>query len=100
LGISKLSAKSAVIETALSRSALTIFCTSTPAIIMTMLTLLKKVPKNKFGLKLTEISCITAGLLFGVPFSVSIFPPVSKKQGKELEPEFHPNKEVFFSKGL
>ena len=67
---------------------------------MTMLTFLKMVPKNQVGLKLTEISCITAGLLFGVPFSVSIFPPVSKKQGKELEPEFHPNKEVFFSKGL
>ena len=46
LGISKISAKSAVIETALSRIAMSIFCTSTPAVYMSMLSFLKIIPKN------------------------------------------------------
>jgi hypothetical protein len=49
---------------------------------------------------LLDIQCVTIGLLVGLPFSVSIFPPLSVKNGKDLEAEFHSHEKIYFNKGL
>ena len=57
-------------------------------------------PKGKVLKTLVEFNCVIAALLIGFPFSVSIFPPMSIKQGKDLEPEFKSYDKIYFSKGL
>jgi hypothetical protein len=57
-------------------------------------------PKGKVIKNFVEINCVTVGLVFGLPLSVSLFPPVSIKKGTELEKEFHSSEKIYFNKGL
>lgn len=99
-GISKKCAESAVIETALSRSAMSFMCVTIPAALILALNTVGVRPKSAVPKNLMEISCVSASLLFGLPLSVAIFPPKSMLKGIDLEPEFHQHKEIYFNKGL
>jgi hypothetical protein len=73
---------------------------SIPAILILMLAGIGISPTN-FALKnIVEINCVATGLLIGLPFSVSIFPPVSIMKGKDLEADFHSHEKIYFNKGL
>jgi len=99
-GVSKVCAKSAVTETAWSRAAMSASSVSIPAILILALGAVGISPANKVFKNIVEINCVATGLLIGLPFSVSIFPPVSIKNGKELETDFHSHDKIYFNKGL
>lgn len=71
-----------------------------PAIIILSLARIGIAPTNPAIKNTLEASCIAIGLGFGLPGSVSIFPPVSMKKGTQLEEEFHQHEKIYFSKGL
>ncbi len=100
VGISKLAAKSAVTETAMSRSAMSITSICIPACIILGLGGIGISPKGKVGKNALDVACIALALRIGLPFSVSIFPPLSIKKGTDLEDEYHKNEFIYFNKGL
>lgn len=91
IGISKACAKSAVIETSLSRSAMSISSVTIPAALILTLGAVGVAPKS-FAMKtLLEIICVGSALRVGLPMSVSIFPPISEKVtagDSDIEEEF------------
>ena len=89
VGVSKLAAKAAVTETALSRSAMSISSVCIPAILILMLGGIGIRPTGKNTKMALDVACIALALRIGLPFSVSIFPPLSIKKGTDLEEEFH-----------
>ena len=100
LGISKIAAKNAVVETALSRTFL-----STSAIIMPTVLLLGLggvgISPATFAAKTAlDTAVFIAVLRVGLPASISMFPPTSELPATSLEPEFHTGDKTFFSKGL
>lgn len=99
-GVSKVCAKSAVTETAYSRGAMSACSVSIPATLIIALAAIGIAPKNTVFKNIVEINCVATGLLIGLPFSVSIFPPVSIKNGKDLETDFHSHDKIYFNKGL
>ena len=99
-GVSKLAATSAVTETAASRSCLALLSVGIPAGLIIALKAIGVSPKGKFMKNFVEINCVGVALLLGLPGSVSLFPPVSQKNGSELEKEFHSHEHIYFSKGL
>jgi hypothetical protein len=99
-GVSKLAATAAVTETALSRSAMSVISVGLPAALILSLAAVGVAPKGKLVKTAVELNCVTMGLVFGLPLSVSLFPPVSIKKGSELEKEFHSSELIYFSKGL
>lgn len=99
-GISNICAKSAVVETSLSRSAMSVSSVSIPCALILGLGAVGIAPTGFAAKSTVEFCCITAALTIGLPMSVSIFPPVSEKNGKDLEEEFHSHEKIYFSKGL
>jgi hypothetical protein len=99
-GISRLAATSAVTETALSRSGMSMMSVGIPCFLILALGGIGIAPKGAVMKNLLEISCVGFALLVGLPLSVSLFPPVSVKKGTELEKEFHSHEQIYFSKGL
>ena len=73
---------------------------SIPTILILTLAAVRISPTNVVLKNLLELNCVTIALLVGLPLSVSIFPPVSVKDGKDLEPEFHKHEKIYFNKGL
>ena len=80
-GVSKDAAYSAVKETALSRAAMSTCSLTIPAVIILTLGGLGVRPTGKAAKTLLEIVCIGTALRIGLPFSISIFPPLSVKKG-------------------
>ena len=99
-GVSKLAATAAVTETAQSRSMMSLMSVGIPAVLILSLAAIGIAPKGKIMKNFVEINCVTMGLVFGLPLSVSIFPPVSTRKGPELEADFHSHERIYFSKGL
>ena len=101
LGISKVCAKSAVIETSMSRSAMSAFSVAIPTSIILSLSMIGISPQGFVMKSILETACIGVALRIGLPLSVSIFPPISEKDTSgEMEEEFKKYKSVYFSKGL
>jgi len=100
VGVSKECAKSAVMETAFSRSAMSSSTCVIPAVLIASLSAIGFAPKGQAMKNLKEIGCVTIGLAIGLPMSVSIFPPISVKKGDTLEAEFKSHDNIYFSKGL
>ena len=99
-GVSKAAAYSAVKETALSRSAMSITSICVPACIILGLGGIGIRPQGKVTKNVLDVACIALALRIGLPFSVSIFPPLSVKKGTDLEEDFHKNEFIYFNKGL
>lgn len=99
-GVSKLAATSAVTETALSRSGMSLSSVCIPAMLIISLAAIGIAPKGKVMKNILEINIVGFALLVGLPFSVSLFPPVCVKQGCSLEKEFHSHDKIYFNKGL
>lgn len=76
-GVSKKCAESAVIETAMSRSAMSLISVFTPCTMILTLGMMGVRPKSSSIKTLLEVNCIALALLIGLPASVAIFPPVS-----------------------
>lgn len=100
IGISKSAAYSAVLETSLSRSALGVSCNLIPAGFILALGAVGVAPRGFAAKNFVEVCCISLALGIGLPFSVSIFPPLCTKQGVQLEKEFHKYDVIYFNKGL
>lgn len=81
-GVSKEAAYSAVRETALSRSAMSLTSVSIPAVLILSCGAVGIRPTGSTAKFLFEVICIGTALRIGLPFSVSIFPPLSTKEGK------------------
>lgn len=104
VGISKVAAKQAVQETALSRVCLSLGVCSMPFCIMSILSLnrnfnrlLTSSPKSKI---IMELSCCITAISLGLPLAVAIFPPISQKEGSLCEDKFNKFEKLYFSKGL
>lgn len=89
LGISKVCAKSAVVETSLSRSAMSLSSCAIPTSIILMCGMLGIAPQSFAAKTVLELGCVGIALRVGLPLSVSIFPPISEKDTSgEMEEEF------------
>ena len=100
VGISKDAAYSAVKETALSRSAMSIMSLTIPATMILSLGAIGIRPAGKVGKTTLEVVCIATALQIGLPASISIFPPLSVRKGTDLEKEYHEHEFIYFNKGL
>jgi len=76
--ISKEGAKIAVIETAFSRSAMNVFTTFLPYFLISGLGFLGVSPRSFHGKTVLTVICTAFSLWIGLPFSVALFPPISK----------------------
>ena len=82
VGVSKECAKTAVKETALSRVCMSYMCIGIPTFSIMLVRALGYMPQSRGPKFAAELSCITVGILLGLPFSLSIFPPTSSMAGK------------------
>jgi len=89
LGVSKLCAQQAVRETALSRVALSFLCVTTPTgmlLGLNRINFIKRAVAISKPLKITqELLCIIFALKVGLPLAISIFEPVSSRDGSSCE---------------
>jgi hypothetical protein len=99
-GISRKAAELAVIETAMSRSFLGICCIGIPTVVVLTSQALGIRPKGTFTKSVRDIAAVTFALAYGLPISISVFPPVKVVRGTELENDFHSTEQIYFSKGL
>jgi sideroflexin-5 len=103
VGTSKLAAKKALQEMAVTRAALPIPLLTIPPVIMTMLEktpLLKKYPRSNILFNLIVCS-IT--FFYALPATIAIFPQMSEVNVKDLEPEIQKaakEPHVYYNKGL
>lgn len=88
-GVSKVAASNAVIETASSRSAMSLCSTIMPAALIISLGMVGIAPQAAAAKTVLDTACIITALRFGLPISVSIFPPISQMDSKKMEVEFH-----------
>lgn len=104
IGVSKICAKQAVRETALSRVALSFLCVCIPTgmiLGLNRIQFIKRAVSLSQPLKTTqELFCITFALKIGLPIAISIFEPVSSRDGSTCEKELGNHEKVFFDKGL
>lgn len=103
IGTSKVAAKKALTEMAISRAALPIPLLAIPPIVMTMLektALLKKNPRLHMPFNILVCS-IT--FFFALPATIAIFPQMSEVRTQDLEKDIQEKtneKVVFYNKGL
>ena len=100
LGFSIKCAEKAVYETCYSRSCLSFMCIGGPTIVLLTCARMGLKPKSALGKNTLEVLAVAFGLNFGLPISVSIFPPIAQLPGSSIEPEYHQYERVYFSKGL
>ena len=81
VGTSKIAAQSAVRETAISRSICSVVGFLLPIIFVMLVGLLGVHPVSTRGKIAVECFCILMSLRVNLPFSMSIFPPLSVKKG-------------------
>lgn len=103
VGTSKLAAKKALTEMAITRAILPVPLLTIPPIVMTFLektALLRKNPK--LNMPFNIIVC-SISFFFALPATIAIFPQMSEVQVKELEPEIQQKAKesvVYYNKGL
>lgn len=102
IGISKLAADRAIIETASSRIFLSFACLCTPAIIFYGFETMKmtpKTPKMKMGY---ETGVFIFSLMFALPASISLFPQTGTLPLSKVETELRRDgvTQVYYNKGL
>lgn len=100
VGISKICANSAVVETALSRSVMSMSSCAIPAGLILGFSAIGFSPTGKIVKTSFDVWCIILALGLGLPLSIAVFPPVSLKRGADLEQEFHKYEDIYFNKGL
>ena len=100
LGISKIAAKNAVIETSISRAIMSASSVFIPTIFILSLNGIGVNPTAPAAVRAMDLTCIAAALRLGLPMSVAVFPPICCKPGKEVESEFHTQDKIYYSKGL
>lgn len=108
LGPSKIAAKRAVEQTAISRIMLNVTILLPPVLLL-MIEKARLMPKNKYALEFVNFSVLLCELYFAVPTGIAMFPVRGEINASELEPEFQNFKDettgelikVFlFNKGL
>ena len=100
VGISKIAAKSAVRETAISRSMCSIFNFLHPLVLVMLAGILGVNPITSHGKLALLCFCTLVTLRVNLPLSMCIFSPLSVKKGTQLETEFNEYENVYFNKGL
>lgn len=76
-GVSKGAASNAVIETACSRSIMSVCSVFLPAMLMVSLGMVGIAPQAAVAKTVLDSACIMVALRVGLPISVSVFPPIS-----------------------
>lgn len=103
VGTSKLAAKKALQETAITRCLLPIPLLTIPNIVMSGLERTKMLKANpKLYMPINLFIC-TVSFLFALPATIAVFPQMSKVEVSELEPELREkanDKFVYYNKGL
>ncbi len=108
VGISKVSAKKAVVETALSRVCLSFGCLMSPAVVFYMFERMGKYPQSR-ALKVPfEISVFLFGVMVSLPLSIAIFPNTGSSTTNQIEEQLrkeytdlgHKGAFVYYNKGL
>lgn len=104
IGTSKVAAKSALIETAMTRVVLPAPILLLPPVIMTFIEnktkLIKKFPRVHFPL---QVVVCTASFAFALPLAISLFPQMAEMKVSKLEPEIQAATKgdvVLYNKGL
>ena len=108
IGISKVTAKQAVMQTASSRLLLAFPIITFPGFFMFTLEKLKLVPKAKPLRVATEIGVVAFSLWIALPISVSLFPQKGEILARDVEQEFQQLKNkngelierYYYNKGL
>lgn len=88
MGISKVCAKKAVIQTAFSRIVLSFPIFTIPGVAMLLLDKGGLIPKRRAPRTLVELGVVSFALWVALPLSVSLFPQRGEIESKELEQEF------------
>jgi len=88
VGISKICAKNAVVETSISRAIMSISSVTIPSGIILSLGLVGIAPTAFAQKTVLEVLCVGGALRVGLPMSVAVFPPITMKNGSDVEPEF------------
>ena len=88
IGISKVCAKEAVVQTASSRIALAFPIIMLPGVGMYSLDRMKLIPRNKALRTIQELSVVGLALWVALPLSVSLFPQKGEILAEKLEDEF------------
>lgn len=106
VGISKVSAKKAIIETSISRVFLSFACLCTPAILFygfDMLKMTPKTPKIKMGY---ETGVFIFSLMLALPASIALFPQTGVLNSMEIEETLRQSQNgekistIYYNKGL
>lgn len=85
VGISKLAAKKAIIETSLSRVFLSFACLCTPAIIFYGFELMKMTPKTPKMRTAYETGVFIFSLMLALPASIALFPQTGALPSTQIE---------------
>jgi len=88
VGVSKICAKNAVVETSISRAIMSISSVAIPSAMILSLGLVGIAPQGFAPKTILEFCCVGGALRIGLPMSVAVFPPITEKKGSDLEPEF------------
>ncbi len=88
MGVSKLSAKKAVLQTAFSRTILPLPIFGLPGVSMFLIDKMGMLPKSKLYRTALEIGVLTFSLWIALPLSVSLFPQKGEVNASEIESEF------------
>ena len=76
-GVSKAAASNAVIETACSRTIMSVCSVFLPASLIVTLGMAGIAPQAAVAKTVLDSACIMTALRVGLPISVSVFPPIS-----------------------
>ena len=88
IGMSRISGKKSLVQTIISRFAMSFACVSMPTMLVLGLRLTGIRPGTIIGKYILELCSIGACLSFAYPISAAIFPPISKIKVKKLEKTF------------
>jgi len=108
MGNSKEAAKTAILQTAISRAVLPIPLLALPPPILAILFRIPLLASNKLIKTATEISVITLAVAFGLPMAIALFPQEAKLNIGDVEEELRHFKDsqereimhIIFNKGL
>lgn len=89
MGISKITAKMAVYQTAFSRILLSLPTFTIPGVSLFIFDKMGMLPKSGLPRTALELSVVTFALWNALPWSVSLFPQNGEIQASKLETEFH-----------
>ena len=107
-GVSKIAAKTAVFQSAITRAILSWPVVFLPPLLFLFADLSRLRPRNSGANKVIDTVLLISALSFGLPFSLSFFPPTCTISAQKLETQFQGLKdrngeditELIFNKGL